>query len=156
MVTPRFDSNAIRENCKCQGDIARRNAASSGNVSQQLDKMLAEAKIGPELIEGLGSGLRSLSENVGNMADLSGATVATKEYVENIQKASSSLMGMNGSYARAVDALDSLADNADAFKNSANQITNVSDTLANFDRNVQTLNNIYGGMINAMRPSASN
>ncbi len=131
-------------------------SSSSGNVSQQLDKMLAEAKIGPELIEGLGSGLRSLSENVGNMADLSGATVATKEYVENIQKASSSLMGMNGSYARAVDALDSLADNADAFKNSANQITNVSDTLANFDRNVQTLNNIYGGMINAMRPSASN
>lgn len=139
-----------------EGDRDRGKSSSSGNVSQQLDKMLAEAKIGPELIEGLGSGLRSLSENVGNMADLSGATVATKEYVENIQKASSSLMGMNGSYARAVDALDSLADNADAFKNSANQITNVSDTLANFDRNVQTLNNIYGGMINAMRPSASN
>jgi gliding motility-associated protein GldL len=138
-----------------EGEGDRGGKSSSGNVSQQLDKMLAEAKIGPELIEGLGTGLRSLSENVGNMADLSGATVATKEYVENIQKASSSLMGMNGSYSRAVEALDSLAENADAFKNSTNQITNVSDTLASFDRNVQTLNNIYGGMINAMRPSAS-
>ncbi len=128
---------------------------SSGNVSQQLDKMLAEAKIGPELIEGLGSGLRSLSENVGNMADLSGATVATKEYVENIQKASTSLMGMNSSYSRAVDALNSLAENADAFKTSTSQLSGVSETLASFDRNVQTLNSIYGGMINAMRPSSS-
>lgn len=139
-----------------EGEGDRGKSSSSGNVSQQLDKMLAEAKIGPELIEGLGTGLRSLSENVGNMADLSGATVATKEYVENIQKASSSLMGMNGSYSRAVEALDRLAENADVFKNSTNQINNVSDTLASFDRNVQTLNNIYGGMINAMRPSASN
>ena len=61
-------------------------SSSSGNVSQQLDKMLAEAKIGPELIEGLGSGLRSLSENVGNMADLSGATVATKNMLKTFKK----------------------------------------------------------------------
>jgi hypothetical protein len=117
--------------------------------------MLADAKIGPELIEGLGSGLRSLSENVGNMADLSGATVATKEYVENIQKASSSLVGMNSSYSRAVDALNSLAENADAFKSSTTQLSGVSETLASFDQNVQILNSIYGGMINAMRPSSS-
>ena len=61
---------------------------SSESVSQELDKMLSEAKVGPELIEGLGTGLRSLSDNVGNMADLTGATVATKEYAENIAKAS--------------------------------------------------------------------
>jgi gliding motility-associated protein GldL len=136
-------------------DRGSKKGANSGSVSQQLDKMLADAKIGPELIEGLGSGLRSLSENVGNMADLSGATVATKEYVENIQKASSSLVGMNSSYSRAVDALNSLAENADAFKSSTTQLSGVSETLASFDQNVQTLNSIYGGMINAMRPSSS-
>lgn len=138
-----------------EGEDRGSKKASGGSVSQQLDKMLADAKIGPELIEGLGSGLRSLSENVGNMADLSGATVATKEYVENIQKASSSLLGMNSSYTRAVDALNSLAENADAFKNSTTQLSGVSETLASFDKNVQTLNSIYGGMINAMRPSSS-
>jgi gliding motility-associated protein GldL len=123
-------------------------------ISQQLDKMLAEAQVGPELIEGLGTGLRSLSENVGNMADLSGATVATREYVENVQKASTSLMGMNTTYSRAVDALNSLADNAETFKQSTDQLTSVSDTLVTFDKNIQTLNGIYGGMINAMRPAA--
>ena len=29
----------------------------SESVSQELDKMLAEAKVGPELIEGLGNGV---------------------------------------------------------------------------------------------------
>ena len=38
----------------------------SGTVSQQLDKMLEEAKVGPELIQSLGNGLKSLSENVTN------------------------------------------------------------------------------------------
>ena len=40
-------------------DRGSKKGANSGSVSQQLDKMLADAKIGPELIEGLGSGLRS-------------------------------------------------------------------------------------------------
>ena len=37
------------------------------SVTEELDKMLDEAKIGPELIESLGSGLRNLSENAGKM-----------------------------------------------------------------------------------------
>ena len=86
-------------------------AASSGDaVSQQLDKMLSEAKIGPELIEGLGTGLKSLSSNVSSMADLSGATVATKEYAENVHRANEQLVGMNSSYTRAVSALESLSE----------------------------------------------
>ncbi|MCB9261609.1 MAG: gliding motility protein GldL [Flavobacteriales bacterium] len=138
-----------------EGD-GNRNKKSNNNglsVSQELDKMLAEAKVGPELIEGLGSGLRSLSENVGNMADLSGATVATKEYAENISKASNNLGAMSGSYSRAIAALDSLADTTEAFKASASAITNVNSNLAAFDKNIQSLNGIYGGMLNAMRPN---
>ena len=37
--------------------------APTGTVTQQLDKMLEEAKIGPELIESLATGMRNLSEN---------------------------------------------------------------------------------------------
>ncbi|MBW7845793.1 MAG: gliding motility protein GldL, partial [Bacteroidia bacterium] len=37
-----------------------------GTISQQLDQMLEEAKVGPELIQSLGNGLKSLSENVTN------------------------------------------------------------------------------------------
>lgn len=131
----------------------RGTAVSTGSVSQQLDKMLDDAKVGPELIEGLGTGLRSLSENVGNMADLSQATVATKEYVENITKSNESLAGMNTSYARAISALDSFAESTETIKESAGAFVNVQTSLEDFDRNIQNLNQIYGGMLNAMRPS---
>lgn len=134
-----------------EGDGNR--GGSSESVTQELDKMLAEAKVGPELIEGLGTGLRSLSENVGNMADLSGATVATKEYAENISKASSNLGSMSNSYTRAIEALDSLADSTEAFRSSTATIASVNSNLEAFDKNIQSLNGIYGGMLNAMRPS---
>lgn len=137
-----------------------RSKGKSLGVSQQLDNMLAEAKVGPELIQGLGNGLRSLSENVGNMADLSGATVATKEYADNISAAAKNIGGMNNSYTRAMEALDSLAETTTTLKNSTNTfaesgtvIASVNQSLAQFNKNVESLNKVYGGMLTAMRPS---
>jgi len=51
--------------------------------TQELDGMLEKAKIGPELIQSLGNGLRTLSENAGKMADMSSAAVATNDYTKN-------------------------------------------------------------------------
>lgn len=135
-----------------QGSIAQGDA-----VSQQLDKMLSDAKIGPELIEGLGSGLKSLSTNVSSMSDLSGATVATKEYADNITKANEQLTGMNSSYGRAVSALDSLSETTENFKETTTKVASINatlnDSLVSFDQNIQNLNKVYGGMLNAMRPT---
>jgi len=135
-----------------QGSIAQGDA-----VSQQLDKMLSDAKIGPELIEGLGSGLKSLSTNVSSMSDLSGATVATKEYADNITKANEQLIGMNSSYGRAVSALDSLSETTENFKETTTKVASINatlnDSLVSFDQNIQNLNKVYGGMLNAMRPT---
>jgi len=121
-------------------------------VAQQLDKMLAEAKIGPELVESLGVGLKSLSSNVSNMADLSNATLATKEYADNVQKASASMSSMSSTYGRAVDALNSLADSTESLKNVSGQMTGVGATFTDLQGNITALNKVYGGMLNAMRP----
>ena len=129
-----------------------------GSVSQQLDSMLAEAKIGPELIEGLGLGLRSLSSNVSSMSDLSGATVATKEYADNLSKANEQIIGMNSYYSRAVTALDSLSETTETLKETTLRVANINatlnDNLVSFDQNIQSLNKVYGGMLNAMRPNS--
>jgi gliding motility-associated protein GldL len=137
-----------------------RGGKGGASVSQQLDQMLSEAKVGPELIQGLGTGLKSLSENVGNMADLSGATVATREYADAITKASSNISGMNSSYSRAMEALGTLADttsslaaSTESFKESSNVIANVNQSLSSFNKNIDNLNKVYGGMLTAMRPS---
>lgn len=121
-------------------------------VAQQLDKMLAEAKIGPELVESLGVGLKSLSSNVSNMADLSNATLATKEYAENVQKASNSMNSMSSTYTRAVDALNSLADSTESLKNVSGQMSGVGETFNDLQGNLTALNKVYGGMLTAMRP----
>ena len=69
----------------------------TGTISQQLDKMLAEAKVGPELIGSLGNGLKSLSDNVKEMATIGNATVATNEYTANIGKASKAIESISSS-----------------------------------------------------------
>ncbi len=121
-------------------------------VAQQLDKMLAEAKIGPELVESLGVGLKSLSSNVSNMADLSNATLATQEYAENVQKASNSMNSMSTTYSRAVEALNSLADSTENLKSVSGQMTGVGETFSDLQGNLTALNKVYGGMLTAMRP----
>ena len=130
----------------------------SGTITQQLDQMLSEAKVGPELIEGLGTGLKSLSSNVSSMADLSGATIATKEYEDNIHKANEQMIGMSTSYTRAITALDSLSETTENFKETTAKVANINatlnDSLISFDQNIQNLNKVYGGMLNAMRPNS--
>ena len=120
--------------------------------------MLSEAKIGPELIEGLGLGMKSLSTSVSSMADLSGASVATKEYADNVSLANEQIKGMNNSYGRAVSALDSLTETTESFKETTTKVTSINatlnDSLVSFDQNIQNLNKVYGGMLNAMRPNS--
>ncbi|MBI1223188.1 MAG: gliding motility protein GldL [Bacteroidetes bacterium] len=121
-----------------------------GTVSQQLDKMLEEAKVGPELISSLGSGLKSLSENVRGMSDISSATVATSEYTESVQKASKSLEGVSASYNKAMDAMNSLAEISSGTKEYQSQVEQISSEMKKLASNISSLNSVYGNMLTAM------
>ncbi len=121
-----------------------------GSVSQQLDKMLEEAKVGPELISSLGSGLRSLSDNVGKMSDLSSASVATSEYTDNVQKASKSMEGVSGATSKAMDAMNSLAAISEGTKEYQTQVETINTEMKKLSSNIASLNSIYGNMLSAM------
>ncbi|MBP9185812.1 MAG: gliding motility protein GldL [Bacteroidia bacterium] len=108
----------------------------SGTVSQQLDKMLEEAKVGPELIQSLGNGLKSLSENVTNLKDLSTAAVATDEYTKSVQTAAASVNGISSSYAKAVDAIGGLITASEGSKEYGVQIERMT-------KNLGSLNAVY-------------
>ena len=73
--------------------------------TEELDNMLEKAKIGPELIESLGIGLRNLSTNAAKMADVSSAHVATNEYVDNIKNASGSVAELTNTYKKTSESL---------------------------------------------------
>ncbi len=76
------------------GGPTTQNITLSGN----LDKLLEEANIGPELIENLGQGLRNLSENTQKLADMSNAAVATNNYIQSMETASKSIIELSESY----------------------------------------------------------
>jgi len=105
-------------------------------VSQELDKLLSEAKIGPELIESLGAGLKSLGDNTARLADLSDASVATNDYVKNVKDASKSVGDLKDSYNKAAGVMGELSAASDDVKIYNGQ-------MANAAKNLSALNAIY-------------
>ena len=69
-------------------------------LTEDLDKMLYEAKIGPELIQSLGKGLHSLSENTNKLKDVTDASIATNEFTEKVKGASQTIGTLSESFTR--------------------------------------------------------
>lgn len=132
----------------------RKKVKAGDPVAQQLDKMLNEAKIGPELIESLGIGLKSLSENTAKMATVSNASLATEEYAKNVAAASKEVTTLTTSYKTAASAMDHMSSSHEALV--ANLNGTVEDTkkykeeVARLAKNLSSLNTIYGNMLTAM------
>ncbi|MDO9001475.1 MAG: gliding motility protein GldL [Bacteroidota bacterium] len=99
-------------------------------ITEQLDNLLADAKIGPELIESLGAGMRAIGDNATKMADISNATVATNEYVDNVKKASSSVSTLADTYKSAANSIQSLAESNDAGHSIGESLNKVSKNLS--------------------------
>ncbi len=113
-------------------------------ISNQLDAMLAEAKIGPELIESLGSGMRSLSESASKIGDISNATVATNEYVDSVNSASKNVSHLADTYSKAAQSISSLAESNDAGHS-------IGESLNSVSKNLSTLNATYELQIQGSR-----
>jgi len=99
-------------------------------ISNQLDNMLAEAKIGPELIESLGSGMRSLSESASKIGDISNAHAATTEYVDSVKSAAKNVSSLSDTYNKAAESLMGLSVNNDASTSFGEQLSKVSKNLS--------------------------
>ena len=123
-------------------------------VSQQLDSMLSQAKVGPELIESLGSGLTSLSSNVKEMSSLSNAAVATNEYVDATNKATSTMGSIADSSAVVSDSLGSFSSSLSNVMNNLSESEHATaqfkDEIGQLNQDISNLNNIYGNMLSAM------
>ena len=106
---------------------------SSLTPTQQLDNMLEQAKIGPELIESLGASMRSLSDNANKIADISSAHVATNEYVDSVKTATRSVATLTDSYSKAAESLTSLAVTREDSANFGEQLGKVSKNLSSLN-----------------------
>ena len=105
-------------------------------VSAQLDNLLADAKIGPELLESLGSGMRSLGDSASKIADISNATVATNEYVDSVKNASKNVSQLADTYSKAAGSIATLAESNDAGYS-------IGESLSKVSKNLSALNATY-------------
>ncbi|HTA83723.1 MAG TPA: gliding motility protein GldL [Bacteroidia bacterium] len=114
------------------GDEHGEKEEAKGSITEQLDDLLEEAKIGPELIESLGSGLKSLSENTAKMSGIADASVATGEYVNNVKNASKNISDLSNSSSKAAESLGSISDSdiSGTTKNYVNKIQSVADSMS--------------------------
>ncbi len=112
------------------GKKADKKKALTGTPTQQLDQMLTEAKIGPELIESLADGMRNLSDNAHKLAGAADATAATDGYVNNLKKASESVRNLTLQYDKTSKSLDTDSNISAAYLENVQKAANAVGNLA--------------------------
>jgi gliding motility-associated protein GldL len=120
------EAKAKRKKKKEEKELAK-----SGNAVQQLDKMLSEAKIGPELIESLGKGLQNLSETAGQLGNVSNAAVASERFTQSMTEASSSVEELSSAYKKTAENLNQDLLVSGEYLASVQDATSAVSTLAN-------------------------
>jgi gliding motility-associated protein GldL len=120
-----------------EGDGHGKKAAiKGGGLTEQFDKMLEEAKIGPELIESLGSGMRTLSDQASKLNNITDASVATQDYVNSVKSAAKNVSGLSSAYSTAAESLMGLSlSNQDG--------ASFGEQLGKVSKNLSALNAVY-------------
>lgn len=141
--------------------VGRKAIGNGDSTTKKLDAMLESSKVGPELIDSLGRGMKNLSDSVAKMSDLSNAAVATKDYATNVQQASKSLVDMNKSYATTVTAMNEMAGASKDAKEYHSQVQTVTKNLASLNAvyemelqdansHLKSMNKFYANLSGAM------
>ncbi|MFC5409654.1 gliding motility protein GldL [Larkinella bovis] len=145
-----------------KGELPKRGPALQSNgLTANMDKMLADAKVTPDIFEKLGTGLRSFTDTVGKLRDVSEATVATNEYAQHVRQASNSINEMNKSYGVAVTSMNAMADATQDAKEYRAQFQKITQSmgalnavyeleLQDTNKHLKAMNAFYGNLTSAM------
>ncbi|HAF27972.1 MAG TPA: gliding motility protein GldL [Bacteroidales bacterium] len=110
--------------------MARQEKSSGGGFSK-LDEMLENADIKPELFEKLGKGLKNLNQTTQNLMNVSDASMATNQFIDNIQAASESVSSMTESYGKSAGQLSNSVETlVDTYKKSSEMLDESSKNVA--------------------------
>jgi len=101
-----------------------------------LDKMLADAKIGPELIGSLGEGLRTFGDKVQSISQVADAGDATVVFTEKVKNATASYDKLSVAFEKASTNLTDLAGSEGDSKAYHEQVNNLA-------KNLSALNAVY-------------
>ena len=115
---------------------ARPVAAAPATSTAALDRMLADAKIGPELIESLGTGLRTFGDKVANISKVADVSMATNEFTGKVKTASAGIDNLSVAFESATSNLKALGDSKVDSQAYHDQVNNLA-------KNLSALNAVY-------------
>lgn len=120
------------------GEPVKRAAAPQLNTGHTaaLDKMLADAKISPELIGNLGDGLRTFSDKVSTISKVADAGAATTEFASKVKAAGVSYDNLSVSFEKASANLSEMANSNIDSKAYHDQVNSLA-------KNLSALNAVY-------------
>ena len=143
LVYPEFEAGAS------SGKGGRR-----GTVTQELDRMMEEAKIGPELLTSLGEGMRRLSDTASSLNSAVDAAGATAAYSEQLNSAAKNMEALNALYAVQLQNTTSQVEVQnnlmEKLGSSMANSENLSEEVTKLANNLGQLNGVYGNMLAAM------
>jgi len=142
-------------------ELERATIMGKTSVTEQLDTMLVENNVEPEMIKRLGESLKKLGENINKLSDASGASVDTENYSQKTREATTALAAMKEAYANATEAANSLASSSGDTKKYHEQVQIVTQNLAQLNaiyelelqdtnNHLKTMNKFYGNMSQVM------
>ncbi|MXV17582.1 gliding motility protein GldL [Hufsiella ginkgonis] len=114
----------------------RQQVSSGPSITAGLDKMMEDAKIGPELIQSLGTGLRTFGDKVTAISNVADTSWATTEFTAKLKTASGSYDQLNTAFQKATANLTEMAGSAGDTKAYHEQVNNLA-------KNLSALNAVY-------------
>jgi gliding motility-associated protein GldL len=87
-------------------EVDKKDLQEGEGVIKELDKMLEDAKIGPELIQSLGDGMRKLTDTTSQLNDVSNAVKANNQFTASLETASKSATVLSDSYKKSATAIE--------------------------------------------------
>lgn len=109
-------------------------------LTAQLDKMLADANIGGELIDRLGQGMQNLADSANSLNNMTTAVAATDKFVSHMDEAANAAGDLTEAYKRTAESMQGDANLSDNYNASLQEATNAVGELANiYKETAQTL-----------------
>ena len=125
------------------------------SLSDKLDKMLADAKLDVGLFERLRSGIDKFSHSVDQINQTVDVSATTHKYNEQMGKAAQNMESMNALYALQLEHGKAQSEFSKKYvedlQKSATQSEKFNEELQGLTSNINNLNRVYGGMLNAMK-----
>lgn len=129
---------------KVEGEADNLTEPPADPLTQKIDQMLEDAKISPDLIERLGTGMSNLATSAESITNMASATAATDKFVTTMEGAATAAGKLQNSMTGAPEAVSTLTsiyqETAKALKGSD---VNYADEMKKMAASLASINSMY-------------